>query len=295
LKVAGFTIVRNAVKFDYPAVEAISSILPICDIVYVGVGNSDDETRQLIQGIGSPKIVIMDAVWDDSLREGGKVLAIETNKVFDNIPLEYDWCFYIQADECIHEEDYPRIHSAMKSAVKEKSVDGLLFRYKHFYGQYNYVGVGRRWYSNEIRIIRNDKRIRSWKDAQGFRKTDGSKLCVADTGAFIYHYGWVKPPKAQQAKQQSFHKMWHDDEWMKKNVGNAAEFDYSNIDLLDMYKGSHPAVMKPRIGKANWAFIYDKSKVKRNLKYRILYFIERLTGWRIGENRNYQLKTRYRG
>ena len=28
----------------------------------------------------------------------------------------------------------------------------------------------------------------------------------------------VKQPKAQQAKQEHFHKMWHDDEWMKKNI-----------------------------------------------------------------------------
>ncbi len=289
MKVAGFTIVRNAVKFDYPVVESIRSVLPVCDQFFVGVGNSDDGTKELIASIGSEKIVIMDSVWDDSLREGGKVLAIETNKVFDHIPAEFDWCFYIQADECIHEEDYGRLREGMKKWIEKKQVDGLLFRYKHFYGQYNYIGVGRKWYSHEIRIIRNDKSIRSYKDAQGFRKTDGSKLRVADTGAFIYHYGWVKPPKAQQAKQQSFHKMWHDDAWLAKNVGQADEFDYSQIDLLENYRGTHPSVMRNRIDSAHWSFSYDRRLVKRNLKYRLLYTIERFTGWRIGENRNYHL------
>ena len=105
--------------------------------------------------------------------------------------------------------------------------------------------------------------------------------------ASIYHYGWVKSPKAQQAKQENFHKMWHDDEWMKKNVPVVEEFDYSNIDLLEEYKGTHPAVYTNRIAKANWRFVYDKSKIKLSLKYRFLHMIEKLTGWRIGENKNY--------
>jgi len=46
----------------------------------VVVGKSEDASRNLISSIGSPKIKIIDSVWDDSLREGGKVLAIETNK-----------------------------------------------------------------------------------------------------------------------------------------------------------------------------------------------------------------------
>jgi glycosyltransferase involved in cell wall biosynthesis len=76
--VSGFTIVRNAVRYDYPVVEAIQSILPICDEVIVLVGNSEDDTLALIESIGSDKIKIHHSVWDDSLRQGGIVLAIET-------------------------------------------------------------------------------------------------------------------------------------------------------------------------------------------------------------------------
>lgn len=288
MKTAGFTIIRNAIKFDYPVVEAIHSILPVCDKFFVGVGQSDDDTRGLIASIASDKIVIIDTVWDDRLREGGRVLSEETNKVLDAIPADYDWCFYIQSDESVHEDDLPKIKDAMERYQDDKNVDGLLFEYKHFYGHYRYFGIGRRWYKHEIRVIRNDKKIRSYKDAQGFRKSDNSKLKVKSTGAFIYHYGWVKPPQAQQAKQNSFHKMWHDDQWVDKNIAKGDEFDYSNIDLLDVYKGTHPKVMMPRIEKADWNFVYDKRKVKANFKYLFLFWVEKLTGWRIGENRNYR-------
>jgi hypothetical protein len=288
MKVAGFTIIKNAIKYDYPVVEAINSVLPLCDVFYVGVGKSEDNTRQLIQAIPSEKVIIVDTVWDDSLREGGLVLSNETNKVFDSIPDNYTWCFYIQSDECVHENDYQSIKSAMQKHKNDTRVDGLLFEYKHFYGQYNYIGVGRRWYKNEIRIVRNDKCIRSYKDAQGFRK-NGEKLKVKSTGAYIYHYGWVKAPKAQQAKQEDFNKLWHDDDWVKKHVAHAEEYDYSNIDLLAEYKGSHPKVFEKRIREAGWQFEYDNSKVNRNFKYRLLYWIERLTGWRLGEYKNYKL------
>lgn len=287
MKVAGFTIIRNAIKYDYPVVEAINSILPICDMFFVGVGNSDDETRILIEKINSPKIKIIDTVWDDTKREGGLVLSDETNKVFDAIPNDYNWCFYIQSDECVHENDLDSIKLAMLAHLNNDSVQGLLFDYKHFYGHYNYIGVGRRWYAKEIRIIKNKKNLRSYKDAQGFRTIDNKKLHVKKIKAHIYHYGWVKPPKAQQAKQENFHKMWHDDSWLEKNIAKAEEFDYSNIDLLELYKGSHPKIYSERIKAANWNFVYNPKKVKTNLKYKFLYIVEKLTGWKIGENRNY--------
>jgi hypothetical protein len=44
LQISGFTFVRNAIKYDYPIVEAVRSILPLCDEVVVAVGDSDDDT-----------------------------------------------------------------------------------------------------------------------------------------------------------------------------------------------------------------------------------------------------------
>lgn len=287
MKIAGFTIIRNAIRYDYPVMEAILSILPICDVFFVGVGKSEDETRKLIESIPSDKIKIIDTIWDDKLREGGLVLSNETNKVFDAIPAEFNWCFYIQSDECVHEDDLIKIKETALKYKDDNEVDGLLFKYKHFYGQYNYVGMGRRWYQHEIRIIKNNKNIRSYKDAQGFRMKNNMKLKVKSADASIYHYGWVKSPTAQQAKQENFHKMWHDDEWMKKNIPVVEQFDYSNIDLLEEYKGSHPKVMQDRIQNATWKFIYDKQKASISLKHRFLFVLEKVTGWRAGENRNY--------
>lgn len=289
MKIAGFTIIRNAIKFDYPVVEAITSILSICDEFVVAVGNSDDDTLQLIKNINSPKIKIIETIWDDTLREGGKVLAIETNKAFDAISKGIDWCFYIQSDECVHENDLPIIKEAMLHYKNDVNVDGLLFHYKHFYGSYDFIGSSMDWYRHEIRVIKNNKSIRSYKDAQGFRKLDDSKLNVKLINASIHHYGWVKPPKAQQEKQKQFHKMWHDDDWVKKNVSEADEFDYSIVNDLKAFKGTHPKVMHQRIASVNWNFKFDEKKIKQSLKNKIKTVVEKLTGWRMGEYKNYKL------
>jgi hypothetical protein len=289
MKVTGFTFIRNALKFDYPIVEAIRSILPVCDDFVVAVGNSDDQTLSLIESIDKQKIRIIETTWDDSLREGGRVLADETNKAFHAIGEDTDWCFYIQGDEVMHEKYLPIVREAMLKYTDNHRVDGLLFNYIHFYGSYDYIGEAYRWYRREIRIIRNNKSIYSYRDAQGFRKDNNQKLRVKLIDAYMYHYGWVKDPQAMQGKQENFNKFWHDDEWINRNVAKASEFDYTLIDALSIFNGTHPQVMQKRINTKNWKFDYDLSKNNFSGKEKVKYIIEKLTGRRIMEYRNYRI------
>ncbi len=288
MKVCGFTFIRNAIKFDYPIIEAIQSILPVCDKLVVAVGESEDETLDLIKNLSSDKIRIVETVWDDSLREGGKVLADETNKAFQTIGDEFDWCFYIQGDEVVHEKYLENIKAAMQDNLDNPKVQGLLFKYKHFYGSYDYVGESYRWYRNEIRIVRNNKNVYSFRDAQGFRIDDNKMLYVKAIDAEVYHYGWVKDPAAMQKKQEEFNKLWHNDEWIDKNVRKADEFDYSIIDVLKKFEDIHPKVMKERISRLNWKFDYDLSYNKLKAKDRVKKFLEGF-GFSLGQYQNYKL------
>lgn len=288
MKVSGFTIVRNALKFDYPVRESILSVLPVVDEMIVCIGQSEDDTEAYIRSIGSDKIKIVPSVWDDRLREGGRVLAEETNKAFRAISPDSTWGFYIQADEVLHEKYHQTVRESMLRYQEDKQVEGLLFNYTHFYGSYKYVGNSRKWYRNEIRIVRNDANIRSYRDAQGFRKND-AKLKVKAIDANIYHYGWVKPPEAQQAKQEHFNKLWHDDQWMEKNIAKAAEYDYQQIDSLLTFSGTHPACMEERLKRYNWNFEFDPNKAKLSLKDKALIWLEKSTGWRPGEYKNYEV------
>ena len=286
MKVTGFTFIRNALIYDYPVVEAIRSILPICDDFIVAVGNSDDATLELIANIDPAKIRIIQTTWDDSLRKGGRVLAVETDKAFQAISADTDWAFYIQGDEVVHEKYLDEIKNAMLKWKDHPEVDGLLFNYLHFYGSYDYVGSSSQWYPHEIRVIRNSKSIYSYRDAQGFRKGDNLKLNVKAIDAYMYHYGWVKEPSVMKLKRENFHKLWHSDTWMEKNVVNAGEFEYSGIDALEIFKGTHPAVILDRIAKKNWKFDYDIAFSNLSLKDKFKLFLRKYLGIEIGY-RNY--------
>ncbi len=289
MKVTGFSFIRNAVKYDYPIVEAITSILPLCDSFIVAVGNSDDKTRELIEGISPEKIKIIDTEWDDSLREGGKVLAVETNKAFAEIPKNSDWAFYIQGDEVVHEKYHDNIRAAMEKHKDDGNVEGLLFKYKHFFGSYDYVGDATNWYRREIRIVKNIEGIFSYRDAQGFRKHPNDKLKVKLIDAFVYHYGWVRPPEKMQSKQANFAKMYNKSDEEVEERYSAEEFDYSNINSLQRFEETHPKVMQARIQKKNWKFDFDISTNRYTNKERFKRWFEKLTGHRLWEYRNYIL------
>ena len=292
MKVSGFTFVKNAIKYGYPVVESITSILPVVDEMIVCLGKSEDDTLNLIVSINSDKIKIIHSVWDDSLREGGKVLAVETDKAIAATAADSDWLFYIQADEVVHEQYYKSIVAAMQQYASDKRIEGLLFNYLHFYGSYKYIGDGRSWYSKEIRIIKNNKQIKSYRDAQGFRWQDGRKLNVKLVEAFIYHYGWVKNPLTMQQKTEGFGKLWAGEAGKNKEQAQQKEvvqFDYSNIDSVTIFTGTHPKVMQQLVQKEDWNFETDIKKKKfKNIKHHFLYFLWQKFGWRPFEYSNYK-------
>lgn len=287
--ISGFTIIKNAIINDYPVVESITSILPVVDEMIVLVGDSDDETRKLIESINDPKIRIYDSVWNKSLRTGGQALADETNKAFNLISSKADWAFYIQADEGVHEKYHTTILEACKQYKENKRVQGLLFKYLHFYGTYDYVGDSRKWYSREIRIIRNNKEITAYRDAQGFR-IGSKKLPVKLIDAYIYHYGWVKNPAQMIHKQKHIGQYWvGQEDYVPPEFDPSDIFNFSEYDSIQKFKDTHPSAMKKRIREQNWHIELDPNKKNFSFKERLLYSFEKLTGIRPFDFKNYKI------
>jgi len=290
MKVTGFTFIRNAITNDYPIKEAILSVLPLCDDFIIALGNSNDETSELVKSIDPNKINTIDTVWDETQREGGRVFADETNKALALIPVDSDWMIYIQGDEAIHEDYLPLIKKEMELELNNNNVEALLLKYKHFYASYDYLAESRRWYRREVRIIKNLPGVHSYRDAQGFRIND-RKLKVKLIDAYIYHYGWVKPPKGLQGKVRNFNQYYQTEEWIEENYPVQNTFDMHNADRLVHFKGTHPKVMQPRIASANWKFEQDLTKQTPRMSFRrrVLQKIEDLTGMRLFEYRNYKI------
>ncbi len=275
MKVSGFSIIRNALHYGYPVVEAITSILPVCDEFIINVGISDDETLDIIRSINSPKIIIIEREWDMTLRKGGQLLSVETNHALDKCT--GDWCFYVQADEVVHEKYLPIVKSAMEQYLDDQSVEGLQFGYQHFYGSYDYVQDNfRNWYIKETRVIRRNPDIVSWGDGMGFRHRNGEPIRSKRIAAEVFHYGWVRPPQTMITKTEAFNTLWHSDEEIKKNIP-VMENPYTELGNLKRFTDTHPAVMQKRVEVSNWDFDAQLEKQLPDWLRQVVLFLQPLT------------------
>ncbi|MBK7104090.1 MAG: hypothetical protein IPH62_02260 [Ignavibacteriae bacterium] len=311
MKISGFSFVKNGVSLYYPIVESIKSILPIVDEFYIAVGKSSegDDTRERIEKIGDPKVKIIDTIWEEKYFKKGIINSIQTDIAMKKCI--GDWLFYLQADEVIHEKYLSNIKNRCEELLEDKEVEGLLFRYKHFWGDYHHYHNGHGWYPNEIRIVRNLPDIHSWQSAQSFRKFEfydnprqengHTKLKVAKVDAEVYHYGWVRPPHLMQNKKRALDSVHWGLNRAKDFYEKAPkEFDYGPLNLLAEFKDSHPEVMKEMISNFNWKsklqFFGKPNKYRElhkheTLKYRAISYIEKIlnSGNSIGGFKNYIL------
>ena len=316
MKISGFTMGKNALKLYYPMRHSIESILPLVDEFIVALGDSDedDRTREEVEAIGNPKIRIVDTRWDIEKYPRGMEHAHQTDLA--KKLCTGDWLFYLQSDEVVHEKDLDTIRKRCRELVFDKEVEGLLFRYRHYWGDYEHLQDSHCWYRREIRIIRNLPEIHSWESAQSFRRIpnfDGLnyrqqqgtyKLKVAEVDAEIYHYGWVRPPAVMQNKIKAFsvnHRGKKRVEELEASHHFDQAFDYGNLSKLTRYKGTHPEVMDPWINRYYWkgqlrfsgpSTSQNPVRSKHDLfKYRTISWIEKnlLGGRRLGEFKNYIL------
>jgi glycosyltransferase involved in cell wall biosynthesis len=285
MKISGCTIVKDGIKLAYPFIEAIKSILPVCDEVVVGVGKSSDDTKSRVSAINDPKIKVFETVWDTDKRRGGLILSEQTNIAMEKCG--GDWIFYIQADEVFHENGIENLKRKLGEIDDKKDVDGLYLAYKHFYGSYFTVQTGRNWYKDEVRVVRNNAGIKSHGDAQGFRK-NGGKIHAVNSGAEMYHYGWARPPEVMIDKIKSFHRFWHDDEWISRNcAGKGVKEFFSDLGNLKAFSGTHPKVMHGKINHDYDGFINtcrEQYLKQRNLSDSLRDFFRSLP---IGQHRNF--------
>ena len=311
MKISGFSFIRNATKLYYPVKQSILSVLDLVDefVIAVGAGDPDDDTRKEIESIRSDKIKIIDTVWDLDQYPGGTEYAHQTDMAREQC--QGDWLLYLQSDEVIHENALEEIKRSCEKYLDDKRVEGFLFRYYHFWGDYDHYHQSHAWYSAEIRIIRNDPEIHSWNDAQSFRRMPGfngkdykikegtSKLKVIELEARIFHYGWVRPPDLMQSKRKEFARAYRGNESAELEHKNAnTYFDYGPLSRLTRFSKTHPAVMKEWIEKFDWHDkLQQKGQISRSrklykhekLRYRFLSFMENhlLRGKTIGGFKNY--------
>ena len=300
MNISAYTYVRNGILMGYPFIESIQSVLPIVNEFVVILGDSTDGSKEALQGLGSSKIRIVDSIWDMGLKTGGKLFAQQSNFGLDTV--KGDWVIHIQADEALHENDIHKLMDSIKKYDNDDRVEGFLFPFLNFRGDFNHIHTGRKAHRFEIRAFRNNPLIRSYKDSQGFRRFSslkaynngekGEKLRVVKIDVPVFHYNFVRTPQQMKEKTIFFQKFFHEGEELTKKIKDLQDFDFNQIDKLEIFTGSHPSLMLPTIAKKNWHFVYDPSKSEISFRHRVLNKFEEWTGYRIGEYKNYKLINR---
>jgi hypothetical protein len=285
VRISGFTIVRNAIKLDFPVEASIRSILPVCDEVVVNVGRSEDETLDLVRSIGDPRLRILETEWDMSRRN--TVLGAETLRAMR--ACSHPWGIYIQADEVLHEDGAAELAAAVRAHDADPKVEGLLVRYLHFYGGFQTIATHRRWYRREVRAVRLDPGldIRPYQGAQGFRVgPEHRRIRARLTGAQMFHYGWARPAQALREKREVGKTMYP---W--RNADERLPL-LAWIPGIRPFRGPHPVVARDWIERR----LDDPERViaPRRFQWRFLRYyasevIERVTGVRVFEFRNYTI------
>jgi hypothetical protein len=282
---SGFTIVRNAVKLDFPIIPAIRSVLEVCDEVVVNVGKSEDETRDLVTSIADPRVRILDTEWDFTKKN--IMLSIETQRAMD--ACRGSWGIYIQADEVLHERGAQILKQKVAEWDRDERVEGLLVKYLHFYGGFDRIATSRRWYRREVRCVRLGKGIRPYQGAQGFRVgPEYRKIRARPTDAEMFHYGWARPARAIKEKLEISKTIypWGGNRFDKEQARGFLQW----IPLLRDFTASHPAAARAWIAERT----HDPERVigprhfkPEHVRFYISDWIERLTGARVFEFRNY--------
>lgn len=296
MKISGFTFMRNTDKLYYPLRESLLSVLPVVDemVIALAQGDDDDRTPELIGGIGSDKIRVIPTEWDLETFREGTIYAQQTDLAKSHC--SGDWLIYLQSDEVVHEKYLPLIREYCGRYLDDRRVEGFLFRYKHFFGDYGHYLRSHAWYPREIRVVRNLPEIHSWGDAQSFRyiasfngidyrkHADTRPLRVIEIPAEIYHYGWVRPPGLMQTKTRVMNKAYHDPDKIDRIFDQRPpDFDYGALSRLSVFSDSHPEVMKEFISRFDWEdrlhyepdYKPSRPPLKHEkFKYRLLTWIE---------------------
>jgi glycosyltransferase involved in cell wall biosynthesis len=284
MKVSAFTFIKNGQILGYPFLQSIQSILSIVDEFVINVGQSEDNTLNIIRSLQDKKIRIIESKWNNNMRNSGYVYGQQ--KMIAQYNCIGDWAFYIEADEVYHEKDLKQIKSCMKTHLNDSNVEALVFDFNHFYGNANSILNSPGWYRSEARIIKSSVRAYApdglfWVVLDSNKK--GRYPKAKHTGVTCYHYGWVRSEAQMNLKTKKVQKYWGKD---------PQEIDYSQIDqtIIKKFKGTHPKVVQDWLPKASGLYKADPNYQLSNKqkKHRFMIQLENLFGLELSK-KHYKL------
>ena len=226
--ISGYTTTKDLAKSSYPWKETITSMLGFCDEVVVLDGGSKDGTWEILQewSKNEPKLKAKQIVRDwDNYRFG---VYDGMQKAAARALCTSDWCWQMDCDEVVHENDYEKIKIMVKQSPK--SLKLLCLPVIDYWGKNSKVRVDvHPW---KWRLSRNDAHITHDIPASHRRYDEKGNLYSAKSDGCDY----VHTDNYQPIPHANFYTKEH--EKFRQDLMNDLKFRNDHLELYERYMNS---------------------------------------------------------
>lgn len=277
-KLAGFSYIYNAVKFDIPFIESIKSVIDVVDQFVLTVCESEDNTKEIAEDLFlqyPKKIKLVYSDWVKHFTEISKLANFTTLYIDEDI----SYMFQLQSDEVIHENSLEELVHCPER-MRETRKTAASWKYHHFLGGPEITFPF--CYTSAVRIAQRDQNWHVIGDGVQLAYP-GDRIpgnLVLDTNIEVFHYGKMKDPLKGFQKEVSFQNLFVDigfpDPKMKVMLDTLGKEHCDYVYLfrdhvinktISKFTGTHPVAMKERLEKFK-ALGYEQlvSAVEQSLK-----------------------------
>jgi glycosyltransferase involved in cell wall biosynthesis len=173
MTISAFTMVTDGIKYGYPFIENIKSMLPLVDEYIIIDGGSTDGTRKAIESLNESKVKIVndeDTKWEynwDFWR-----IIHNFNRGFQECKGDIVLC--LDADYIIHEDSYDGLFQSFKDMINLNKIQSQ-------YCRYNFMLADRFFFKKDRTLAVNMKLCKE-------------KRLNVKWGIDLEHWGWGAEP-----------------------------------------------------------------------------------------------------
>ena len=274
-KISTYTFADNHFEKEFYVLEGIVSALNFSDEVIYVDGKSCDGTYELTKTMEKidNRIKVFQLPYNDKGMRKHATMALKNAALMQ---CTGDWCILMDGDEVYHEEDAKTIRSYAEK-YDDSDIKAIEFNTLHFYRDFSYINNNPEWYKKKVYMFKN-----GWGFHHGLVGNDPDQIVCFNgdppvkkvtAPVKVYHYGHVRDWDLYQRLKNVQHQRHHPMAWEKYKI---KEWDER---FLQLYKGTHPKIMKIRIEKklprlcishilselseqlkrhASWKYLYEK-------------------------------------
>jgi glycosyltransferase involved in cell wall biosynthesis len=262
---SGYTTTKNVISSDYPWEASIQSLLDFCDEVVVVDGGSNDGTWESLESWAARekklRIYQFKRDWDHyrfAIFDGQQ-------KAVARSLCTGDWCWQMDIDEVVHENDYEKVKKLARQIPK--SVKLVCLPVIDYWGKNDKVRVDvNPW---KWRLSRNDTHITHDIPAQHRRYDEnGNVFSLGSDGCDYVHTDNYQPiphmnfytPQHEQIRQQ----ILNDRNFRDKNLENYSNFinaaarELPTVHHYSWFDIKRKIYTYKNYWSKHWASIYNK-------------------------------------